>query len=464
MQRVEFKTTMPVPAQALYGWHMRSGAFQRLTPPWEPARLAAYPDKLADGATATIAISPVPGLTINWQAYHTGFIEAQQFMDVQEKGPFAYWQHTHRFEEAGDARSTLTDAIEYKLPLGKLGQFGGGELVRLKLDRMFRYRHQLTRLDLQRHQAAGLAPQTILVTGSSGLIGEAVCAFLRTGGHRVIQLLRPESPKPVGIAERDLLYWNPRTGELPEASSCPPLDAVLHLAGANVATQRWTKPRKQALWTSRVESTELLVSWLRQLPQPPKTFLCASGISIYEEKSSYLSELAQAWEAAAREAEALGCRVVPLRIGLVLSAKAGFLAKLWRSAQLGVVPKWYAEDDQVNWIHLEDVLGAILHTLANTSVHGPVNLVSPSPCDYDTFWQTLASALHSPSIKVPSRLLLTTLLGELAEEAFKAYPALYPTELLASGYHFSFKQLDSAVKQSLGIYTPEEALWARLPG
>ena len=129
------------PADLLRDWHFEPGTFEKLCPPWEPVRIVEFPGQIQDGAMAVFEVRLGP-LQRKWVALHqlTDF----GFIDRQIEGPFAHWEHSHRFETIGERRSRLTDTIHYELPLGIVGQVFGNPFVVRKLDRLFRYRHRIT--------------------------------------------------------------------------------------------------------------------------------------------------------------------------------------------------------------------------------------------------------------------------------------------------------------------------------
>lgn len=133
------------PVERLRDWHFQPGAFTRLTPPWEKTRVIAMAEPLNDGAIAIIEVGIGP-LRKRWVAVHE--ITEWGFLDRQREGPFAFWEHEHRFEALTPATSRLTDSIRYRLPLGWIGRIFGRPFVERKLDRLFRYRHAVTAADL----------------------------------------------------------------------------------------------------------------------------------------------------------------------------------------------------------------------------------------------------------------------------------------------------------------------------
>jgi hypothetical protein len=163
----------------------------------------------------------------------------RQFCDRQAHGPFRYWQHRHRFEPDGPSVCQLEDDVEYALPLGRLGGIVAGARVHQKLERMFAYRHAVTKADIEAHaEREGLRPMHVVVSGSRGLVGSALVPFLTTGGHRVTRLVRGIAAGP------DETAWDPARG-LIDASRLDGVDAVVHLAGENIAAGRWTPAQRR---------------------------------------------------------------------------------------------------------------------------------------------------------------------------------------------------------------------------
>ena len=192
-----------------------------------------------------------------------------------KSGPFESFVHTHSFAPAGPGSSTLTDTIEYALPLGAVGTAVGGWYARDSLDRVFAYRHALMAGDLERHAEFAHKPRMrVGITGASGFLGSQLTAFLSTGGHTVIRIGRGEvSPGKVDV------NWDPARGKL-DPKSLEGLDAIVHLAGSPIA-ERWSAEHKRDIRDSRVESTSLLAHAITQLSRKPRVLLSASAIGIY---------------------------------------------------------------------------------------------------------------------------------------------------------------------------------------
>lgn len=148
---------LAAPREALYAWHARPGTFERLTPPRDGVRLAEDSGGIGDGARKVLVIGP---LGIRWVAVHDSHVAGRQFRDVQQRGPFRRWEHTHTFLDdvlAGPGHSILEDSVEYELPLGVIGEIAAGWAVRRKLVAMFAHRHRVTRHDVElaAHEPAG---------------------------------------------------------------------------------------------------------------------------------------------------------------------------------------------------------------------------------------------------------------------------------------------------------------------
>src|SRR4051812_40450013 len=164
---VERSSQLPFSVESVFAWHERPGAFQRLTPPWEHARVVEQTGGIEDGARVVLRVGAPMG--IRWVARHVDYERNRQFVDEQIQGPFARWRHLHRFEPNG-AGCTMTDRIEYAAPLGAVGALGG-LLIRRRLERMLAYRHEVLRRDLETHARYPDRPRLrIAVTGASGLI------------------------------------------------------------------------------------------------------------------------------------------------------------------------------------------------------------------------------------------------------------------------------------------------------
>jgi uncharacterized protein (TIGR01777 family) len=391
-----------------------------------------------------------------WVAEHRDYQEGRQFRDVQVSGPFAHWVHTHRVEPDGPDACYLEDHIEYALPLGELGRIGGQRQVRKMLTRLFTYRHRITAEDLATHALWKGVPLNVAVTGASGLVGSALVPFLTTGGHQVTRLVRSQ-PRP-SAAE---LQWDPEKG-VQDLSGLEGIDAVVHLAGENIASGRWTAERKARIRNSRVNGTRALCEALVRLSRPPKVLVNASAIGYYGNRGTellteespagqgFLAEVCQAWEGATAPAVQTGIRVVPVRIGLVLSPAGGVLAKMRWPFAFGLGGPVGSGEQYISWITLDDVVGAIHHVLINETLQGPINGTAPQPVTNKEFTVTLGRILKRPTFLPLPAAALRFALGEMAEELLLSSTRVEPRRLVESHYTFRHPRLEEALRSLLG--------------
>ncbi|MEZ4699342.1 MAG: TIGR01777 family oxidoreductase [Rhodothermales bacterium] len=457
-----YASPMPVPAEALFAWHERPGAFVRLAPPWAAVELASF-EGIQDGQRAEIRLGPRP-VQLRWIAEHEGYIAGRQFRDIQRSGPFRRWAHTHRMEPVDGATSRLVDALSYTLPLGRLGDLVGGRLIRRQLDSQFAYRHITTRTDLEVHRRINPAGRAlrIAVTGASGVLGRLLCAFLTTGGHTVLRLVRRAAAAP------DAVYWNPDAGEI-ESDKLEGLDAVVHLAGESIMALRWTSAKRDRIEQSRIRGTRLIAETLARLTRPPATLLSASGIAIYGDRGdeaideragtttdTFLSRVCAAWEAATLPAEAAGIRTAQLRIGVVLTPRGGALAQLVRPFTFGVGVQAGRTGDYLSWIAADDIVYAIGHLLMNSALAGPVNLVGPRPVTQEAMTRTLGRVLRRPVAGQVPPALIRAALGEMADETLFQSLNLGPARLLGDGFVFQYPELEATLRHQLGRFAPDQ--------
>jgi len=274
----------------------------------------------------------------------------------------------------------------------------------------------------------------ILITGASGLVGQALVPFLTAEGHTVVRLVRDVPMDYEGF------------------------DAVIHLAGENIAAKRWTPAQKQKIRDSRVNFTQLLSTALAECKKPPKVLISASAIGIYGNRNTeilteesaigqdYLSDVCRDWEAATQPARDKGIRVVNMRFGLILTPKGGALAKLLPPFQFGVGGPLGSGKQFMSWIAIDDVIGAIHHALATESLTGPVNTVSPNPVTNAAFSRTLGRVLFRPWFAPVPAFAVKLLFGEMGEALLLSSTNVQPQKLLASGYVFRHPDLENALR------------------
>jgi uncharacterized protein (TIGR01777 family) len=295
----------------------------------------------------------------------------------------------------------------------------------------------------------------LAVTGSRGLVGSALVPFLSAIGHRVTRLVRGPAAGTGDVS------WSPAEG-ISDVSRLQDLDGVIHLAGENIASARWTEVRKGEIRRSRVDGTQRLCKSLGRLARPPRVLVSASAIGFYGDRGNatlsedcppgrgFLAEVCREWEAATEPAAQLGVRVVPLRFGMILSPTGGALKQMLLPFRLGAGGKIGSGAQFVSWIALDDVLGVILHALLTASLQGPVNAVVPMPVTNAAFTRTLARVLSRPALVPLPAFAARLAFGELADALLLASARVVPAKLQASGFRFQFPELEEALRHLLG--------------
>lgn len=445
---------LPCSVEQAFGWHARPGALQRLTPPWERVKLVSARGGIEAGGRVELQsfVGPLP---LTWVAEHFDYQRNEQFCDRQLSGPFAHWEHRHRFETTGAHSCRLIDDISYRLPGGPLARLAKRS-VRRRLDRMFDYRHQITQWDL----SFPPAPRgRVLVSGASGLIGEALVPFLQTQGWTVDRLVRRRS---VG---EDEIEWSPQNGTVnwPADYHC---DAVVHLAGANVAGGRWTAARKKMILESRTAGTATLVNELKKLERPPAVFLSGSATGFYGDTGEhevsedggkgegFLATVCEQWEAALAGLDRAQTRLVVARTGVVLSPRGGALAKMLPAFQLGVGGRLGSGKQWLSWIGIDDWLHAAHRALTDEQFEGPLNFTAPGTVTQLEFARILAGVLSRPAVFPAPAPLLRPALGQMAAETLLASSRIAPGGLNRLSFKFLHPSLEKALRHVLGKPVP----------
>ena len=278
----------------------------------------------------------------------------------------------------------------------------------------------------------------ILMTGGGGLVGSALAPGMTAAGHRVTRL---SHSRP----------WPELAGH----------DAVVHLAGENIATGRWTPAKKARIRDSRVEMTRRLCEAVARLAPPPRVVIGASAIGYYGSRgdevlreesapgAGFLAEVCRDWEAATKPAADAGIRVVNLRFGVILSAAGGALAKMLPPFRLGAGGVLGDGRQWMSWIALDDALGVIARALTDETLRGPVNVVAPQPVTNREFTGTLARVLRRPAVFPVPAFVLRLALGEMADALLLSSQRVEPAKLAAAGYPFRFSKFEEALRHLL---------------
>lgn len=295
----------------------------------------------------------------------------------------------------------------------------------------------------------------ILITGASGLVGSALIPALTTRRHRTLALVR-RTPKT-----GDEILWNPAEGTI-DTERLENIDAVVHLAGENIAAGRWTQAQKDRIRSSRVEGTRLLSETLANLKTPPATFVTASAIGYYGDRddapltedsppgTGFLPDVSIAWETAAKPAEQAGIRTIYVRIGIVLTPKGGALGKMLLPFKLGLGGVVGSGAQYMSWIALDDLIAVFVHTLENSALSGPVNATAPHPVTNLEFTKTLGRVLGRPTIFPLPAFAARLALGEMADALLLSGARVLPARLQDAGFSFAHPHLEGALRHLLG--------------
>ena len=298
----------------------------------------------------------------------------------------------------------------------------------------------------------------VAVTGATGLVGSALVPFLLSGGHEVVPLRRAPAG---GSGDGDAPGWDPQTGAL-SPGVADGLDAVVHLAGENIAAGRWTAARKARIRDSRVNGTGRLAEALATLAGPPRTLVVASAIGFYGDRGDdvldetsapgegFLPGVCQSWEASAAPAREAGIRVVHLRIGIVLTPAGGALGQMLLPFRMGVGGVIGTGRQYMSWVALDDVLGGVLHALRTEDLAGAVNMVSPNAVTNREFTKTLGRVLRRPTVFPLPAFGARLAFGEMADALLLASSRVVPGRLRDSGFEFRYPGLEDALRHLLG--------------
>ena len=290
----------------------------------------------------------------------------------------------------------------------------------------------------------------VAISGSSGLVGSALARAFKARGSDVRRIVRNAPTSDADIS------WDTRHDTI-DAAKLAGVDAVIHLAGENLA-QRWTTAARKRIRDSRVDGTLALARALASLDAKPRVLLSGSAIGIYgnrgdeilDETSSlgndFLAEVCKAWEAATTPASDAGIRVVLLRTGVVLSREGGALAKMLLPFRLGVGGRLGSGSQWMSWISIDDYPRVVSFLLSDEKISGAVNLVAPNPVTNKEFSATLARVLGRPSVFGVPKFALELAFGDMADDTVLASQRVLPRRVLEAGFDFQHSTIESALR------------------
>jgi hypothetical protein len=302
----------------------------------------------------------------------------------------------------------------------------------------------------------------ILVSGSTGFLGTALVEALEGQGHPIARLVRPEtSQKSAAGVRPESVSWDPVAGQF-DAASAEGAEALIHLAGASIASGRWNASRKSLLRTSRIEATRHLIGALAKLQRPPRVIVAASAIGYYGNRgdetlteasppgNDFLAVACREWEAEAARGVEFGARVVNLRFGIILAAHGGALPRMAMPFKFGAGGRLGDGRQWMSWLTLKETVSIIQFALATSGLVGPVNTVAPNPVRNSEFTSVLAKTLHRPALFPAPAFALRLALGEMADALLLVSQKVVPSKLADSGYKFSQPNLASALAEVFG--------------
>ena len=297
--------------------------------------------------------------------------------------------------------------------------------------------------------------KSILITGGTGLIGKKLISQLDFDLYNIIVLTRRKSHIKEGI---HFMNWDPDNNKL-DLSQINDLDMIINLVGESIDKKRWTKKQKLNIYNSRIKTTQLLFSKIKELEILPKYIISASAIAIYKSNTKepqkeesvfeddYLARVVKDWEEENIKFKSLGIRTVILRIGIVLSNHGGILKKLFPIFKLRLGVPLGSGNQIMSWIHIDDLVRMILFCQKHHNIRGFINAVSPIPVSNSYFTNCLSKKLgvirYSSFVKAPA-IIIKILFGEVANLIFNG-KNVSSKKIENLKFQFLYKNLDDAL-------------------
>lgn len=300
---------------------------------------------------------------------------------------------------------------------------------------------------------------TILITGGTGWIGQALVPALLSDGHTVRILSRGSSLPKEFDPSVELAQWAGPPEPIPDTALAG-VDAVINLAGESLAGGRWTEKRKQRMYSSRVDTTKQLVDAIGRREQKPRVLISASAVGYYGDRGDeaiteaaqpgddFLAALCSHWEDAAKKVIPHGVRLAIMRLGVVLGHGGGALPQMMLPFKLFVGGPVGSGRQVMSWVHRDDVVGATRFVLEHEELSGPINLTAPNPVTNREFSKTLGRVLHRPSFWPVPAFAVRLLFGEMGDTVLKGQRVI-PKRLQEFGYEFQSPEVEGALRVSV---------------
>jgi uncharacterized protein len=290
-----------------------------------------------------------------------------------------------------------------------------------------------------------------LVTGATGLVGSHLVARL----EGAVVLTRNVERAARGLGARELHAWEPERG-LPPVAAINGAQVVFNFSGEPIAQGRWTNEKKRRIRDSRILATRNLVAGLAALQNRPRVLVSASAVGYYGDRGDteldetaagghgFLAEVCGEWEKEAVAAEELGIRVICARLGVVLAPDGGALARMLPVFRMAVGGRIGNGQQWMSWVHIDDVVGILLHVIRTEEIRGPVNVVGPAPATNAELTRALGKAVHRPAFFRVPKAALRLAFGEMSQVLTESQRVL-PTVAARSGYAFKYADLNVAL-------------------
>jgi uncharacterized protein (TIGR01777 family) len=284
------------------------------------------------------------------------------------------------------------------------------------------------------------------------LVGKHLIPTLQAKNHEIYKLVR-KTPNAA-----DEIQWDAETGFTEsEHAKLENFDAVIHLAGDNVASENWSDEKKRKIKESRTVGTRVLVGALKTTKNPPKHFVSASAVGFYGNRGSeilneesakgkgFLPDVCAEWEDEIVKAEAFA-RTVRLRIGVVLAKDGGALEKMLTPFKFGVGGTVGSGKQYMSWIALDDLIKIIHFALENETLTGTFNAVAPNPVTNEEFTNTLGKVLNRPTVLPMPEFAIKLLFGEMGKTLLLEGARVVTHRMLNVGFDFEFTNLEASMK------------------
>lgn len=441
-----------MPKSEAFDWLTNKRYIARLFPYWADFKLNNQP--VLQKNTAIEATLKTGFRYTDWHMNIVDFKMGEELYMSAVQCPLKLWEQYWRLKKAENNETAWSVDIQLEQKSALFSLSTKSMLKILERNGVFRETRINKDYEVLRKYPSS-KPKRIVISGSNGLIGTQLKNFLEGIGHEVFTLVRHQ-PK-----NKHEIYWNGKAQSI-EAHKLENMDAVIHLAGKNIAEKRWTTKRKAVLTKNRRDYGRLLAETLPKLAQPPKVYICASAVGYYtgnrnanvtEEAGlgrGFAADLVEVIENEAQKIADAGIRTVIPRLGAVISPNGGALAKLLPPAKLGLAGAMGDGSQPFSWIGIDDAVYGIYHAMMTESLAGPVNFVAPSKCTQLNFTQSLAKVLHRPCFLPMPDIIVQALFGQMGDEILLKGSQIVPDKLLDSGYEFMHSTPTDALHWVLG--------------